>query len=767
MARTALILVCLAGLLEANGIIIPPPPPPIPHPGPRPRRRITPAAVKDVSLRVVINDQVAKTEVEEIFVNPNPQPLEGTFVLPIPPDAQVSNFTFWINGKEIQGELLPRDKAQQYYRQIVARIVDPALLEYMDKGLVRVKLFPIPPRGEAKIRFSYSQILPSEGEQLTYYYPFGTNKFSSRPLNQAVVDVRVRSSVPLRAIYSPRYEVDVARKGEREARIGFEKKNFVPKEDFLLYIGRSEADFGVTSLAYRTGREDGYLLLVVSPKQTFGPAEFIPKDIVFVLDTSGSMAGEKIEQAREALSFCVRSLGPKDRFNLVPFSTQAQCFMPQLGEANGENKKKALGFIKELKALGGTNIDEALDLAIKQGSGASDRPFMVVFLTDGQPTVGETDHKQIVSNVAGVRPEGLRLFVFGVGDDVNTLLLDRLAEENRGTRQYVRPKENLEVRVSSFYEQVARPVLSDVTVTFSRGGVYDIYPPRIHDVFHGRQIIMVGRYRECGDQVFEISGKCAGKEYSYRFPLSLHEKDARADYLPRLWATRKIGYLLDEIRLHGQKTELVEEVKSLASRFGILTPYTSYLVQEDKVLTWGGGRRGGDSYGFAPRLRLNGLSRGLALGEPPAEEAEALAAPTGAAGAYGRSTSSRSATRTGRSDRARASGKEAVDESVTYEELKKAAGARRLQDGRAERDAGGAEPPVRYVGSKTFYLTGGVWEDSTYKKDMEEEKVIYLSEEYFTLLAEKPELGQYFALGKEVVVCLDGVAYRITEKTSN
>ena len=162
--------------------------PPIPPHRPRPPR-MTPAAVKDVNLRVTINDQVARTEVEEIFVNPNPQPLEGTFVLPIPADAQISNFTFFIDGKEVKGEILPREKAQRYYRDIVARLIDPALLEYMDKGLIRVKMFPIPPRGEAKIRFAYTQILRSEGEQLTYYYPFGTNKFSSKPLSQAVVDV--------------------------------------------------------------------------------------------------------------------------------------------------------------------------------------------------------------------------------------------------------------------------------------------------------------------------------------------------------------------------------------------------------------------------------------------------------------------------------------------------------------------------------------------------------------------------------------------------
>ncbi len=737
MKRILAVMWCAVGTLCANGIIIP-------HPPPQPGPAAQPVAVKDVSLKVDIQDQVARTQVEEVFVNPNPFPLEGTFVLPIPPETQISEFSFFIDGKEVRGEILSRENAQKYYQEIVSRMIDPALMEYMDKGMVRVKMFPIPPRGEAKVRFAYNQIMRSEAEQLAYYYPFGTNKFSSKPLNQAIVDIAIRSSVPLRGIYSPRYEVDVARHGEKEARVSMEKRDFLPTEDFVLYIGRTESDFGVTSVAYRTGTEDGYVLLVVSPKQEFGPSEIQSKDIVFVLDTSGSMAeDQKLEQAKQALSYCVRALSPQDRFNLVVFSTTARQFKPGLVNAGGDAEKEALAFIGELKSVGGTNIDEALGMALRARQEESDRPFMIVFLTDGQPTIGVTEPKTIVENVAKFRPKSLRLFVFGVGYDVNTLLLDRLADENGGTRQYVRPKENLEARVSTFYQQIARPVLSQVAINFSQGGVYDLYPPKINDIFYGGQVILTGRYRQCGDQVFEIAGTCAGKSYAYRFPISLKTEDAGAAYMPRLWATRKIGYLLDEIRLRGQNNELVEEVKALAQRFGIVTPYTSFFVHDDRALAQGGGGRPPRT--MAPGgLRRAGeaggedRARGLTLGLPRAPSAP-LAEPA-------------------------AAGAEAVDKSETLARLKGS-----TVTGPATREAGKPQDgkgEIKYVGSKTFYLRDGVWFDSTYKEGAEERKVVYLSPEYFDLLAKKPELGQYFALGKEVVVCLDGVSYRITAQSA-
>ncbi len=752
MFKVSLSCLLVTVSLYANGIFVPHPPHP-PHPPSRPVPSRKPISVKDVLLDVTITDQAAVTRVEEVFVNPNTTQLEGTFVLPIPKDANIDRFSFFINGKEVKGEMLSSKKAAQVYRDIVARMIDPAILEYADKGLIRVKMFPIPPKGEAKIRFSYSQVLASEGGQLRYYYPFGTNKFSSKPLSKAVVDVKITSQVPLRAIYAPNYPVDIARDGEKRARVSFEKERFLPRDDFLLYVGRSEEDFGLTAVTFRRSGSDGYFLFAVSPKQRFGSSEIVAKDIVFVLDTSGSMAGGKLDQAKEALCYCIKSLSGKDRFNLVSFSTTARMFKPKLQEAGGAQRKEALSFIEATQPIGGTNIDEALQLALKQRDAGADRPFMVVFLTDGKPTVGITDVKKILKRVGETRPEGLRLFVFGVGYNVNTHLLDRLAGDNRGTRNYVLPDENLEVRVSSFYRQIAYPVLSDVEISFGEGGIHDMYPPVIHDIFHGRQLLLVGRYSQPGENVVTISGKSGKKHYSYRFPVALKGGSREADYLPRVWASRKIGYLLDEIRLHGGKKELEDEVKALAQKYGIVTPYTSYLVQDDTALA----RRTPAADPAAPHhpLVLGGGGSAKGADSGPAEQSVsrrsgANSAPgTGAFGARNRAES----------------GKRAVSESIQAARLKKAGSAPTADSAEAA-----GQSRVRSIGSKTFYLrkdsAGGTefWVDSVFTDGMTEKKIPYLSDEYFALLADKPELGRYLALGKNVVVCVDGVAYRVVEE---
>lgn len=743
-----LLIVSLAGFagrLPANGVVIPDPP----RRHPPHRRRITSIRTvnfKQVRLDVTIRDQVAETTVEEIFENPNNTPLEGTFLLPIPEDAQVSAFSFFINGQEVKGEILSKEKASKYYQEIVAKMIDPAILEYMDKGLVRVKMFPIPPRGQAKIRFGFHQVLPVEGSQIRYYYPFGTNKFSAKPLDQAVVDIKVHSTKPLKAIYTPNYKVDIARKSDKEARITYEKKHFLPKEDLTVYIGRSDQDFGITVAPYRVGTEDGYFLLVVSPAQKFGHDRVVPKDIVFIMDTSGSMAGKKLDQAKEALSYCVRSLSPKDRFNLVVFSTTGRAFKPGLMAPTEERVSEALSFIDDLAAVGGTNIEEALQMALKQKPQNDDRPFMVVFLTDGQPTVGVTDKDKLLAQVAQQKMPSLRLFAFGVGDDVNTHLLDRLAGDNRGTRHYVRPGENLEVRVSSFYQQIAKPVLSDVKVTFSKGGVYDMFPTGMTDIFSGQQVILMGRYSKTGGQAFKIEGRCGDQEYVYCFPVDLPEKSRTAAAIPRLWATRKIGYLLDSIRLNGANKELVGEIKTLAKRFGIVTPYTSSFVHEEGALALGrtrggaGGAPPADGFGVDPGS--NSASGQLGTGSRRGRSA----------GAYAPQSSARPE-----------SGKAAVDMSEAFRRLKDADKSGEAQDAAPDADgeAGGAAARVRNIGAKTFYLTDGAWTDSRYKKGMTEKKVAYLSQAYFDLLNAHPALGQYLSLGSKVTVCVDDVAYVI------
>src|SRR5262249_25829839 len=321
------------------------------------------------------------------------------------------------------------------------------------------------------------------------------------------------------------------------------------------------------------------------PKREIPREEVAPKDIVFVFDTSGSMNGAKIEQARRALRFILSNLNPHDRFNIIRFNSEVEPFRKELVEAAPASLEAARAFVDETKPVGGRATDDALVTAFESLPTtrlASDegRRTMIVFMTDGQPTIGETSPERILADVARLNHGRARLFVFGVGDDVNTLLLDRLARDGDGTVEYVRPSEDLELKVSAFYNKVAYPVLADLELSLPGVEVTDLYPKRVPDLFAGSQLILFGRYRRPGNVTARLTGQVAGRTRSFNYPVPLPDRERDNSFIPRLWASRKIGYLLEEIRLHGESAELKDEVIRLSKEHGILTPYTAFLVEE-------------------------------------------------------------------------------------------------------------------------------------------------------------------------------------------
>ncbi len=750
VAAVAVMVFCIEAM--ANGIIIPPRPRPRPRPHPR---RVThyPAWVKEAHLKVEITDQFAKTEVNEVFVNPNNWQLEGDFVFPLPADATVQDFSFWMNGKEVKGELLDVRQARDIYTDIVRRMKDPALLEYMGTKMFRLRIFPIPAHGEAKVKLTYNQVLTSDSGLVTYRYPHSTNKFSSKPLESATVDVTVNSKIAIKNIYCPSHKVDISREGDHKARLSYEGRNVKPEKDFIVYYTLSDKEFGLSFMTYCEKGEDGYFLALLSPRQEISRKDILPKDIVFVVDTSGSMSGKKIEQAKGALTFCVNSLNAADTFNIISFSTGVRNFKDHPVEASKENVEKARKWISEIEARGGTNIDDALKEALRMKGGVG-RSFMIVFLTDGQPTMGETDPQRIVKNIKIANERGSRIFVFGVGHDVNTILLDKLAEDNRGARDYITPEEDIEIKVSNFYNKVAYPVLADVKIKIEGLETYDIYPKELPDIFKGSQVAVVGRYKGEGHKAVKLTGKVGKTEKEFVYEADFPVKDEKASYIPRVWATTKVGYMLDEIRLRGETKEVRNEVVRLAKKFGILTPYTSYLVVEDerrRVAQAPGRRTRG---GGAPDEGASGLGRSLKREEEKLEKAADA--------------------------EKKDSGEDAVAGSQRAEKMKKAAGGPAapspsspgesfgggLADSRDKELAKAGrriEEMIKRVGPKTFYLTDDVWYDSEYKKEMEEIKLKYLSDEYFELLGKHPDAAKYFASATRIVVVLDGKAYRVVD----
>ncbi|MBI5369475.1 MAG: VWA domain-containing protein [Planctomycetes bacterium] len=751
LVAAAFALLLAPASLFADGMIIIPPRPVDP-----PNWRAIPLAVNYHKVEVKIDNQVAVTSVDQEFRNPNNMQLEGLYIFPLPAGASVSKFSMWIDGQETEAELLERDKAAQIYEGIVRQMKDPALLEYMGTRAFKLRIFPIPALGTKRVRLEYSEVIGNDNGLCTYRYPLNTEKFSSAPLDLVALRVQIASQLPLKNVFSPSHNVDVVKKGDKNAVVSFEQSKVLPDKDFILYYTLSEDDFGVNLLTWRKAGEDGYFMLLVAPKQEAKDADVIRKDVVFVIDTSGSMVeNNKIDQAKKALRFCVQSLNAGDRFNVISFATEARRLKDGLVEWNDANKAAALEFIDGMKARGGTAIHEALQSALDLAPNDANRPFCVVFVTDGNPTIGESREDAILGGVGARKIPNLRLFTFGVGYDLNAKLLDKLADLNHGARDYATPEENIEVKVSNFYDKIAHPVLADVKLAFEGLEAYDRYPKEMPDLFRGSQLVVYGRYKGEGHKAIHVTGKVNGAERRITYEANFAATGDQHDALPRLWAVSKIGYLLDEIRLRGENPELKSEVVSLAKQFGILTPYTSYLVLEDV------GRRQalppGSPGAAAPAPADEALRRGFEGDSGLREEAEAARDAVGAAG-----------------ERAGAGG---VDASQTANEMKSgrvdapSAGGggfsgfkKRDKDAQAKGKQGAAQPDlVKLVAERTFYKNGEIWYDAGFKPGTETVKVKYLSDEYFKLLADAPGLAKFLALGTRVVVLWEGKPYEVTE----
>src|SRR2546423_1569057 len=390
---------------------------------------------------------------------------------------------------------------------------DPGLLKCAAPNLSQASIFPTPPHSDKKLELTYAQVLKAEGGTVAYRYPLGTGRQIVPSIGTVSGRVEIEGREAVRNVYSPSHEIEVARKGVRQARVSFESKPGAEPQDFQLFYTLSDADFGMTLLTYREPGKQGYFLLTISPKDDVAEAEYAAKDIVFVLDTSGSMAEEgKMEKARAALLYGVRILRPQDRFNVISFSGEDHLMERELINADDQGRKRGEAFVNSLRPAGGTNINQALQTALHQFD-SSNRPRILVFLTDGLPTVGDTNVAHIVENAREARPQGVRLFTFGVGYDVNTALLDKLAAENGGVADYVEPKEDLEVKVSNFFAKINYPVLTDLKLDMAGVETDLVYPRSLPDLFRGSQLTMIGRHRNAIDLDFvrlQLGGKSSG-----------------------------------------------------------------------------------------------------------------------------------------------------------------------------------------------------------------------------------------------------------------
>jgi Ca-activated chloride channel family protein len=569
----------ISGISRGDGLIVIPNPP-VAVPG---HFTFAPLQVTYHKVDVKITDQVAETFVDQQFYNPNGQVLEGDYIFPVPAGAQINKFTMDIDGKQVEAELLPADKAKAIYTEIVRKTRDPALLEYAGRDMFRVHIFPIPANGRKQITLKYTELLKMDNGLVDYHYTLNTEKFSSKPLENISMKVNVECSEPITTLYSPTHDVDKTMKGDKGATVGFEAKNIRPDQDFHLYIGHKASPVGISLLSYRPDpSKEGYFVMLAAPTVS-KDIKPMPKDVVFVMDTSGSMAGEKIEQARAALKYCIDTLNPQDRFDVVRFSTEAEPLFGGMKPATADNVKKAGEFAAGLHAAGGTAIDEAVLKGLEEVKGGGGNGLrMIVFMTDGQPTVGESNPDVILKHM-GAQAAGVRMFTWGVGTDVNTKLLDLMTAQTRGYSQYVLPAEKIEVAMSSFWGKVQDPIIAGLKVDLGNAAPARMYPKEMPDLFKGDQLVVFGTYDKPGKSAVTLTGMVNGAEQKFAQDVTFEEKtDSSKEWIAKLWATRRVGYLLDQIRLNGENKEVKDEVVELARKWGIVTPYTAMLIIEDE-----------------------------------------------------------------------------------------------------------------------------------------------------------------------------------------
>ncbi len=729
--------------------IFPPPRPrPIPLPRPMPPDFTPfPLEVRYHHVNVKIDGQVAITSVDQVFFNPTQRQLEGYYIFPIPANAVIKKFSMDINGKEVEAELLDAHKAREIYENIVRSLRDPALLEYVGQGLFKARIFPIEPRAEKRVKISYSQLLLKENNTVEYLYPLNTEKFSAKPLHDVAIHVEIQADEQIKNIYCPTHNAEIIHKTKTRAIVGYEEKNTQPDSDFKLYYSTDNEKLGFSLLSYKKERdEDGYFFLSLSPGYTRGDEEITEQDITFVLDVSGSMAGKNMKQAKKALLFCVENLNKGDRFEIIRFSTEAEALFNHLETVNEKNLQHAREFIEELKAIGGTNIDEALSMALKMEKRPG-RPYMIIFLTDGKPTIGETDENTLVKKITGLNHAGTRIFTFGIGNEINTHLLDKITEFTRAYRTYITPEEDIEVKVSNFYANVQSPILTDLKLDFGPDiRVSKTLPRELPDLFKGSAITLLGRYKGEGDAKITLTGRVRDKEKQFTFvaprgfkSANSSEKD-KTEFIPSLWAARRVGYLLDQIRLHGESHELVEEVTQLARTFGIITPYTSYLIVEDE---------------------RDGIRRNVLRDE------DQTLAPIVQDHSFRKSEAEYSEMKS-------KSGAGSVQASKDVQQLNVATNYAQTRPGNARMnytDQSGntrnVTTQLKNIQGRAIYNTGKFWVDSHIQnqkqRNQSTQRIQFASTEYFTLLKKEPLSGQFLALGKNVHFVMNNTRYEIYE----
>ncbi len=547
------------------------------------------AVIESVRLDARITNQVAEVAYEVIIRNPTDETVDTEYLFPLPHSGAVQDMRLEVDGKRVPGRLLPKDEAREVYERLARERKDPGLVEYVGRGLFRASVASIPPGKSRKVSLFTTSVCERTQGVVEFAFPLAPHGSRAREIDELKIKVFIDTEEQIKSIYSPSHDVTTERFGNLQAEAVCKAENIRPDRDFRLFYGMDEGFVGGNVLSCRPSDDrDGYFMLMASPEVTEDPDPEAKqkKTVIFTIDRSGSMRrNNKMEQARRAAKHIIKNLNEKDLFNIVVYDGDIEVYSPELIEVTPETRAEALKYVAGLSAGGMTDIDGALkkSLEILEGNPG---PAYVLFMTDGRPTQGVRDEDEIVENVGKRNKTDARIYSFGVGYDVNARLLDRISGNNKGYAEYVTPEEDFEFVIARFYGNMTAPVMTDVELRVNPAVTNLTYPDRIPDIFAGGQVIVFGRYSKSGPATFIIEGYRGEEKVSMEINADLADTaggyyDSAHGFIANIWAQRRVGAILQQIDREGRTDALIEELVNLSERYGILTPYTSFLADDD------------------------------------------------------------------------------------------------------------------------------------------------------------------------------------------
>lgn len=577
-----------------------------------------PCPLKRTEVKAEISGFLNRVTVTQQFENPLSETIEAVYTFPLPQNSAVDDMTMWIGDRTVKGLIKPREEARAIYEAARNAGRTASLLEQERANIFTQSVTNIKPGEKVKITISYVETLKYETGDYEFVFPMvvgpryipgnaagkqgggwahDTNRVpdasritppvtppGTRAGHDITIEVAVDAGVPIDKLTSGSHEVDIVRPDARRAVVKLRNQATIPNKDFVLRYHVAGAKIEDAVLTHR-GEKDGYFTLILQPPGRVTPSEVTPKELVFVLDTSGSMHGFPMDKSKEVMRMALASMNPQDTFNIITFAGDTHVLFPEPVPATAENVQRAQTFLEGRRGGGGTEMMKAIRAALDPTDSLK-HVRVVAFLTDGY--VG--NDMEIVAEIK--KHSNARVFSFGIGNSVNRFLLDKMAEHGRGEVEYVMLSDDGSAAAKRFYERMRNPLLTDIQIDFGGMPVADVYPRRVPDLFSAKPVIVHGRYTGPAKGAMRISGKMAGQPFQRMVNIDLPARETRHDVLATLWARTKIEDLMAQDYAGAQhgtiKDELRNQIVRLGLDFRLMTQFTAFVAVELKVVNEGG-----------------------------------------------------------------------------------------------------------------------------------------------------------------------------------